>query len=1039
MVRNPVAANLLMLFLLVGGFLFSQNIRQEIFPAIEQDVVSIVVNYPGAAPDDVESGACLPIEEAIFGVGEIKEIYCVASEGSAKVTVTLIHEADLDSVLQKIKAEIDRIRTFPQGIEQPVVSIPFPRSHVISVAVYGNVSERSLREQAELVREELLKDSHISQVGFRGVRDYEISIEIDETTLQKYGLTLELVANRIKEATVDLPGGKVKTRGGEISLRVREHQSDGNVFSEIRIVTLADGTEVRLSDIATIRDGFEELEQACEFDGKPAAIVKVFRVGDQRPIEIAKIVQEFVSARKSQVPKGIELSVLSDRSEALKSRFDILFENIFLGICLVFLVLGAFLEWRLAFWVMLGIPISFLGSFLLLPSANVTINVVSLFAFILALGIVVDDAIIVGESIFEHRKRGKSPVQAAIDGVLEVKTAVIFSVLTSMIAFSPMLLVPGMTGKLVRLIPVIVISVLSISLVESFLILPSHLAHSAKQNLDTPETLFANVCAKFRGFMQALIDGPYRKSVRWSLENSYLTVAIALSAILVSAGLLFGGYTRLIHMPNSDADFVTANLQMPVGGSSFDTKRHLQDINSAARRVISGFQKEEELPVARNTYSLVGTTLGVRGGGVDGPNRGGHLAASRVVLQSGSQRSFSSSEFAQKWRDELGGIPGARALDFNSSFVSMGDDIKVQLEHEKSEIARIAAGELRDALLQIEGIDGARINLSEGKRELSLRLLPSARTLGITELDLARQLRAAFHGFEAFRMLRGKEELSVVVRYPQNQRRSLGDVDSLRVRTSDGGEVPFAQVAMVAEGKGFSQIRRNNRRRVLSVSAVVDENEVSPREVISTVSSTVLPELIRRFPGLSYSLDGEERERRESTSSLLRGFALVLLLIYILLAVPLKSYVQPLIITAAIPFGIVGAIIGHVLLGHDISMLSMFGVVALSGVVVNDSLLLVDHVNQNRDGYDSLYEALVEGGCRRFRQIVLTSVTTFFGLAPIIFETNIQAQYLIPMAISLGFGILFATVITLYLVPSLYLLVEDLRILLGADTGRSPS
>jgi multidrug efflux pump subunit AcrB len=1030
MVKNPVAANLMMMLFIAGGLIYGGSIKQEVFPEIELDAVTVAVTYPGAGPEEVESGVCLPIEEAIFSIEGIKEISCTATEGVGALTAELLLGTDIDQALQEVKAEIDRIQTFPEDAEDPQVSRVVPRQPVISLALYGDISEGSLRQQAELIRDELLDKPGITQVEFSGVRDYEITVEVSESTLQKYGLTLAQIAQRIRSSSVDVPAGVVKTSGGEVLLRTKEKKYTGAEYAKTSIVSLADGTDVSLGQLANIKDDFADNDQRAEYAGKRAAMIEVFRVGDQRPLQIAEQVRDYVEDKREILPPGIAIDVWSDRSELLNSRMQLLLSNAYLGLFLVFVVLGLFLEIRLAFWVTMGIPISFLGALFFLPAFDVTINMISLFAFILALGIVVDDAIIVGENIYEHRDDKGSREDAAIRGAHEVGGAVVFSVLTTVAAFLPMLFVTGMMGKFMRVIPVIVISTLLLSLFESLFILPAHLAHSKKAPLR--RGVFHRLELIRLGMQERLenfVAGPYARSLKLSMKFRYTTISIAIGFLVIVVGLMKGGYLKTVHMPKVDAEVVTASLSMAVGAPIAETERMQAVLSRAAERTIEDFSERyangDRGKVTRGMYSVIGSSMRSRGHRSSSSASGSHLAAVAVYLQPSDVGGFSSHEFANAWREASGELAGVESLTFKSSLIGMGEAVDIQLAHSDYVLLEKAAERVKQELAKYKGVSDVADSFSDGKRELRLRLRPEARSFGTTETQLGRQIRGAFYGEEALRFQRGRDELRVMVRYPESERRSLGSIESLRVRTGDGAEVPLAQVAEVIEGTGYNQIKRINRKRVINVTADVDMKLANPKEIITKVSDDILPLLHSDFPGLLTTVEGEERERSDSMDSLFRGFYFVLLLVYVLLAIPFKSYTQPFIVMSAIPFGFVGAAIGHILIGKDISLLSFCGLVALTGVVVNDSLIMVDYINRRRRAGDSIFDAVFAGGTRRFRPIILTSLTTFLGLAPIIFETSLQAQFLIPMAISLGFGVLFATGITLYLIPSIYLVLED--------------
>ena len=1035
MAENHVAANLLMLVLIIGGLILGFSVKQEVFPDVTLDRVQILVVYPGAGPEEVEEGVILKIEENLTGVDGIKQVKSVAAEGYGSVTAEIMTGADIDLVLQDVKSEVDRITTFPKDAEKPVVSKMLNRREVISVVVFGKLPERSLRELAEQVRDELLLQPGITQVDLSGVRPYEISIEIDETNLRRYGLTFDQIAQRIRLASIDLPGGTIKTGSGEILIRTKERRYVGHEYASIVILTTADGTEVTLGDVANVKDSFEETDQFGLFDGKPAAMAKVYRVGDQKPTEISDAVKRFVEAKRQQLPESVDLATWNDNSELFKSRKDLLTRNAMIGLVMVFITLGLFLEIRLALWVMLGIPISFCGALLFMPAIGISINMISLFAFIMALGIVVDDAIVVGENIYEQRQSGKPYLQAAIDGTIEVAQPVVFAILTSVTAFLPLLFTSGIMGKFILVIPAIVITVLLVSLVECLFVLPAHLAIGQKRQ--TPGRFLGSLeraRQRFGRLLQRFIDGPYRKSLVQCLKFRYMTVAIAVAVLLLAGvGLIGGGIVKFRFMPDVDADVIQVALELAPGSPVSLTTQIQEQVVNAGLDVVADYdmQRPEGGSVLRHIFANVGSMVADRGPAGAFTSSGGNLASISMFLTPSEVRGVPASEIANRWRDRVGDLAGVETLTFTSNLIHLGANIDVQLAHEDFAVLDEAAERLKKIIATYPGTGDITDNYTLGKREVKVRLKAEARTLGVTEEDLGRQLRGAFYGSEALRLQRGRNEVKVLVRYPEENRQHFWDLEKMRIHVPGGGEIPMDRAATLVESRGFSKINRTDRKRVINVTATVDSHAANAEEIVAEIKSAELPKLMADYPGLSYDLEGEDKNRRESMESMFTGFKLVLIVIFALLAIPFRSYSQPMLIMVAIPFGIVGAILGHFLMGYDLSILSMFGIVALTGVVVNDSLLLIDYVNRARRRGKALHEALMEAGQRRFRPILLTSLTTFFGLMPMILETSVQAQFLVPMAISLAFGILFATGITLLLIPSLYLVLEDGRKFVG--------
>ncbi len=1031
MAQNHVAANLLMMLFVVGGLVMLRSIKQEIFPEVSLDAIQIQVPYPGASPEEIEDGIILKIEESLTGVDGIKEIRSEAREGMGVVLAVIEDSADPDIVLQDIKNEVDRIVTFPEDAEEPVISKLVNRREVISVVVYGDMGEKALREMAEEIRDELLEEPNITQVDLAGVRPYEVSIEIPEETLRALNLSLREVAERVRRASLDVPGGRIKAQGGEILIRTKEKRYTANEYKKIVLLTRDDGTALTLGEIAHVRDSFEDVDLFSRFNGKPAAMVKVFRVGEQKPLEISRTVKSFVQERSKSLAPGVHLTVWNDTSEILKERMNLLIRNACLGLILVFLVLGAFLEIGLALWVMLGIPISFLGAMFFMPSLGLSINMISLFAFIMALGIVVDDAIVVGESVYDHRSKGKSRLKAAIDGTLEVGVPVVFSVLTTIVAFIPLIFVTGVMGKFIRVIPIVVIAIFVVSLIESLFVLPAHLSMgSGRRNGSGNGVHFYD---KGRIWVSKGLDriiwGPYKALLTKALEYRYVTCAISVAILLLVLGIIKGGIIKFTFMPEVESDIIRVFIQLPVGAPVEDTLKVQEFVVEKGLEAVAEFRKRvtNGTNILRGVYAVTGGTI--PGGGPTGGSMhfGTHIANIRMALEPYDIRGFSTTELLNRWRELVGTIPGVDSITFKANLVHMGANIDVQLAHQDPEVLVKAKDRLKRALAAYPGVYNIEDTYAQGKEEFKVRIKAIGKVLGLTEESLGRELRAAFYGAEAVRLQRGRNEIKVMVRFPPSRRKSVYDLETMRIKTPSGGEVPLREVATIIPGRGYSIINRFDRKRVVDVTANVDKKRANAEDILDELRHGILKALEKDYPGLTYTMQGEERERRESMESMMSGFVLALFGIYALLAIVFKSYIQPVIIMLAIPFGIIGAILGHMIMGYNLSILSMFGIVALAGVVVNDSLLLVDRANNERRRGAPALGSLISAGTRRFRPILLTSLTTFFGLTPMILETSVQAQFLIPMAISLGFGILFATFITLLIIPAFYLVVEDLK------------
>jgi multidrug efflux pump subunit AcrB len=1039
---NHVAANILMIFILVSGALALFNVVIEVFPELETDMVTVRVPYRGASPAEAEEGVCIRVEEAIAAVEGIKRIRAMASENLGTVTIELEEDADNREVLDDIKAAVDRIETFPVETEKPVVSEVDTRRRVITIVLHGEASEKTLKALAERVRDELTALEGISQVEIAGVRNYEISIEVSEEALRRYGLSFEHVANAIAMSSLDLPGGAVKTRGGEILLRTKGQRYRGAEFEDIVVVTRSDGTSVILSDVATVIDGFEDTDTATRFDGKRAALIQVFRVGSEGALEVARTAKDYLDDLRPSLPSGVSADTWDDDSIILKQRIGLLLRNARLGLILVFICLALFLNTRLAFWTTMGIPISFLGGFWLVPEFGVSINMISLFAFIVVLGIVVDDAIVVGENIFNYLEEGMKPLDAAIRGVREMAMPVTFAIITTVAAFAPLLFVSGNMGKVMRQIPIVVIMVLLMSLVEALLILPAHLSGAGTLFYKIMGPILGpieRVQARVQSGLQWFIRGPYRKSLDFALEWRYLTVAVATVFLLLSVSLVAGGFLKFSFMPKVDSDNMTALLTMPQGTPAAQTAAVLERIEAGAVRLAADHDEgnpDSAPSVIRHISSTVGQhpTGGGHGPMATRPTGGdsSHLGEVNVELLGAEDRDVGSSDLLKRWREIVGEVPGAVTLTFQSNMFSAGDPVSVQLAHRDFNILLQAVDRLKVIIAEYPGTKDVADSFLPGKKELKLSLTPEGRAAGLTLSDLARQVRSGFYGREVQRIQRGRDDIRVMVRYPEEERQSRGDIDAMRIRLPDGSEVPFTTVAAVEEGRGYAVINRTDRRRVVTVTSDVEEGVANANEISADLRKNVLPKLAVDFPGLTFDFEGEQREQQESLGSMGTNFLVAQLAIFALLAIPFKSYTQPLIIMSAIPFGLVGAVFGHMLMGLDLTMLSLFGMVALTGVVVNDSLILIDLINRRRAEGATVDVAIRESGERRFRPIMLTTATTFLGLTPMIFETSMQAKFLIPMAVSLGYGIVFATAITLILIPTLYRILEDLKALFGS-------
>ena len=1036
--RNGVAANLLMIVIIVMGSMTIPRLKKEVFPEYAIDMVTVSVDFRGGTPEEIEETVCIRIEEEIQDLDGIKKITSTAAEGNGTVSVEVAPGYDSRRLLDDVKSRVDSIDTFPDETEKPVVREILNRRQVINVSISGNTDEKTLKLLGEQVRDEIMDLPEITHAELVNARDYEISIEVSEEALRRHNLTFDFVAQRVRRFSLDLPGGSLKTETGDILLRTKGQAYVGQDFEKLPLLTKPDGTKLYLEDVATVVDGFTDTDEWAFFNGKPSMMVSVYRVGDQNAITVSETIHDYVEQAHARMPEGIAIEVWKDNASFLRGRIDLLLRNAANGLFLVFIVLALFLRMQLAFWVTIGIPISFLGALALMPLYGGSINMISLFAMILVLGIVVDDAIVVGESIFTEQRRGNKGVEGSIRGTRTVGVPVIFGVLTTVAAFSPMLFLPGYMGKIWRMIPLAVIPALLFSLIESQLVLPHHLSWTrAHSDQGRRRNLLARMWIAFFGFfdeaLQWFIRNIYDPALRRMLNWRYVTMAVAVAALMLTLGLVGGGFLEFTFFPQVEADYVIGTVTFPLETPATVTERAVKKMQAAAERLQRQIDAESGEKVFRHLLASVGnqpvTTENRQNTGARTAGDGGsHIGEIGIELTPSESRTIPSGELANRWRDLTGPIPGAVELKFTADLLAGGSDIDFQLRGRDTEALRQVAEKLKAKLAEYPGVYDITDSFRGGKPEVKLALNSEGEALGLTLQDLANQVRQGFYGEEAQRIQRGRDDIRVMVRYPREERNSLGDLESMRIRTPSGNEVPFSTVADASLGRGFAKIRRVDRQRVINVTADVDASQTNENTVIEDVSRTFLEPLIAtQYSNVSFSLEGQQREQMELLSELAMGFAVALFVIYALMAIPFKSYSQPLIVMVAVPFGIVGAVWGHAVMGYELSIMSMLGLVALTGVVVNDSLVLVHYVNHQRNEGRGLYDAVRKAGLVRFRPILLTSLTTAAGITPLMLEESVQAKFLIPMAVALAFGVLFATVISLVLVPSLYLIIEDIK------------
>ena len=1049
--RNNVAANFIMALVLLAGISTWLKLKKEIFPETSTNVVSVSIPYPGATPEEVEKGVCIPIEEALRDLQGIDVMRSTAANSYGVVYVEVSSDSEVRDVLDDMKTRVDAIDNFAENIESPVYEEVLIKNQVLTVAISADANEQTLRGYADRIRNGMLSyvpkkpdnwldkfissfsgEAGVSQVELTGIRPYEISIELSEDAMNAYGVSFDDVATAVRASSIDLPGGAVRTEAGEILIKTESKRYSAEQFEGIAVISRADGTVVPLSSIANVIDGFEDVDLTSRFNGKNAATLQVFRVGNEDTLKVANAAISYLQSIRNDLPADVSIEIWNDNSKYLKGRLNLLKKNAIWGLILVLIILSLFLRPSLAALVTLGIPVSFTGAIWMMPYTDISINMITLFAFILVLGIVVDDAIVVGENVFKRMRAGECPKLASWRGTHEVGIVVIFGVLTTAAAFTPMLGISGVSGKIWRNIPWIVIPTLLFSLVQSKLILPAHLALLKPIKPNEKQNIILRFQSKVSDGMEIFVDRIYRPTLKLALQGRYIVVTVFVSLFLISVGLIVGERIKWEFFPEVEAEIISTKVKMIEGVAFESTSEAVLKIEEAAKKLDQNYREKYGEPLIKNMLATVGSQPFKTGFSPITPT-GDNLGEVAIEILPGSDRSVTARELAAEWRVITGSIPAASEVSFQSQSAGSGNAIDLELSGDNMEDLLEATELVKRKLSEIEGIIDISDSNVLGKRQVSLKsLLPEGESTGLRLSDVGKQMRQAFYGEEVQRLQRGRDEVKVMVRYPKKNRLSIDDVETMKIRTKGGNKVPLSSLVELEEGRSKSVIRRTERLRAIRIAADIDRGNpnANANQARRNLENNMLSEFGELYPGIKYEFYGEQKDQAQSMEELQTSSLFALLVVFVLMAIPLGSYIQPGIVMSVIPFGIVGAIIGHILMGANISIMSMCGIVALSGVVVNDSLVLVDYVNRHRIRGKSVVEAAWEAGAARFRPIVLTSLTTFAGLSPMLFETDLQAKFLIPMAISLGFGILFATFITLILVPCVYLLLEDLKSLI---------
>ncbi len=1035
-VNNSVASNLMMFFIILSGAATIPLLNMEVFPDIEVDIINVTAIYPGATPSDVENAVCVRIEERLQGLDGVKKISSTASENVGSVNVEILSGQDVTEMLDRVKAEVDAIDNFPEGVERPTTKQFITSQANITVAVGGEMDELTLMNLTEEVKDEIDALPGVTYSSFVAKKDKEISIEISEKTLRKYDLTLSQISRAIQSLSIDIPSGSIENINGEILIRAQGQGYTVDYFSSIPIISDPSGSIVRLGEISELNDAFSiDYDLEFLFNSHPSNLITVYRVGDQNSIDISSQVKDYVVKKQKNLPDGIHITAFDDEARLLVGRIETMTKNAYQGLLLVVIVLAIFLKPKLAFWVSLGIPISFMGGFWFMPALDLSINMLSLFTFILVLGIVVDDAIVVGENIALFRERGMDPKEAAIKAATQVSTPVFFAVLTTMATFSPMLAVEGQIGAIWRIFPLITISVLFWSLFESLTILPAHLAHSSEKKskiiwIRSLSDRWDKFQSKVKNGLVFFINTYYKPTLLKSVNRPFTFLSIAASVFILTIGIIGGGIIKFSFFPPIEADLAIGTVEYPSGTSIEITREGYLKLEESAKTLEEELNKEfPGKSIIKNRLSTIGfqpqRTKTSRGPGNLNASYGGpHLAEVALELIPGEERTIGTEEIVRRWRRLMPSVPGVKEVGFFSSLFSTGEPVNIQLSSKYMDDLLDAKEELKRELVQFPGVFDVKDNFNIGKEEISIKLLPAAENYGINMMMLGSQVQQAFYGLEVQSIQRGRDEVKVMLRYPKNERTSISNLEDMMIKVPNGSTIPVRQIAKLELEEGLSSIQRKDRKRAINVTADVDLMVTTGNEVIAAVTASILPKILKKYNSISISLEGEQQEQGQNLKSIGKNFLLAMIVVYMLLAIPFKSYFQPLVVMSSIPFGLTGAVFGHLIMGINFSVLSMMGFVALTGVVVNDSLVMVDFINRYRSEGNSIMDAVLEAGPRRFRPIFLTSLTTFVGLTPLLLEKSIQAKFIIPMAVSLSFGVIFATAITLFLVPVGYLVLE---------------
>lgn len=1035
-VDNAPATNTLVLAILILGVWCAASMQREFWPYSNLDVVQVSVQYRGASPEEIEEGICQRIEEAVRSVNGVYRITSVAREGAGNVMVELdsgVDEADVQEILGEVRSRVANIPSFPALAEQPVVQRQQPRTTALSVGVIGPDDDSveaslALRKLAEKVRDEVLLREDVSQAEVVGVPDYQIDVEINEDVLRQYNLSLSKVAEIVRSENVEVPGGTLKTSSQDILLRGSNRQSTGATIAAIPLIKDAGGVVLTIGDLGEVRDEFTDDSAISRINGRPGLAVQIETAQTEDIIRVGDVVKEFV--REYDAPPGYELIYFRDRTDDVEGRLMLLVKNGWQGLLLVFVLLTLFLELRLAIWVSMGIPLSIAGALAVMYFTDQTLNMTSMFAFLIALGIMVDDAIVIGENIYVHRTMGKSLRDAAIDGTAEVMPSVVTSVLTTILAFLPMLFMTGRLARFTEVLPLAMIAILLFSLAEALTVLPSHLAHKDGAGMRTATWLFGPFRFLAVGIqyvnravsvvLNVFIEKLYLPSLKLSLRFPTLVVCCAITLLMVTVGTIRSGIVPYIVLPQIDSNFCTVMIAFPDGTPERIADEATRRLEKAVQQINQESIDEGLTQNPDGVVSALHRTVGY-GASTDGDvSSGSHVGSLTVQLIEVGDRQLTSQAFVQRWRKKAGNFLGADIVSFGSGPRGLaGLPIEFSLLARSEDIPKLEAA-VEACVGQLEkypGVHDVTAGGRPGKWEYRLQIKEDAKAMGVSLAELSSTVRASYYGEEAMRLQRGRHEVQLRVRYPREQRESLADFDEIRIRDNAGTERPLTELADIEIARSYSAIHRLDQMRSVTIAADVDEEVANAFVITADLKKTLMPKLAEEYPSLRVLWEGQEEQTNESMNSMLYGFIAVMIAMYLLFTIEFKSYLQPFLVLSIIPFGACGAIFGHVIMGLPFTLFSIYGLVALSGIVVNDSIVLIDFINRRVSDGLSLNDAIIDAGRRRCRPVLLTSLTTIGGMMPILLETSRQAQVLIPMATSLSFGLIFGTVLVLILAP----------------------